>query len=484
MKTTEQHLSILIIEDNPPELFLMESMLRSLPINVKAIHPASRISEACSLLEEHAIDLVLLDLSLPDSSGIASFLRIKPLVQHIPVIILSGLSDAALVLEALQEGAQDYLIKGEFKADLLTRAIKYSIERKNAEEKILASEEKYRQMFYRNPFPACIYHPTSLQILEVNDAAIQKYGYERKDFIELTLNNIQPGTSFPASGLCVVDRNESDDFAGKIWQHRKKDGDLILVELTCYRIDYHGEVAMQIQVNDVTEKHKLEEELYHQRKEKQQQITQAILETQEKDRRMVGAELHDNINQILATAQLYLTAGMKDSSDLHEMIRKGQDCIVLAVQEIRNLSKILVAPLFDATSLKQALETITADIGRIMGLQIHTELGELDTVELSEIHKLTIYRIVQEQLNNIMKYAEASEISITVRISGKLIRLLVSDNGKGFDPSLQSDGVGLINIHNRAELLNGKVEIDSAPGKGCRLKVELNAKTAEQEKAA
>src|SRR5688572_19254217 len=132
MKTSEQPLCILIVEDNPPDQFLVENMLRVSSINAGPIYTADRISEACSLLEQHPVDLVLLDLSLPDSAGLESFLRIKPLVQHIPVIILSGLADSALVFETLQQGAQDYLVKGEFKPDLLTRAVKYSIERKNA----------------------------------------------------------------------------------------------------------------------------------------------------------------------------------------------------------------------------------------------------------------------------------------------------------------------------------------------------------------
>jgi two-component system sensor histidine kinase UhpB len=484
MKTSEHPLSILIIEDNPPELFLVEQMLRTSTINVAAIYSATRIVEATTVMEQHRIDLVLLDLTLPDSSGIDSFLKIKTQTQHIPVIILSGLADSKLVFEALQQGAQDYLVKGEFKSDLLARSVKYSIERKNAEEKILASEEKYRQMFYRNPFPACIYHSETLKILEVNDAAIEKYGYSRKDFVNLTINDIHPGAGMAGRRHAVLAGAGSYNYAGKVWKHYKQNGELILVELTCYQIEYRGQVAVQVQVNDVTEKHQLEEELWMEQKEKQQQITQAILQTQEQDRKMVGAELHDNINQILATAQLYLTAGVNEQADLKDMVRKGQECIVLAVREIRKLSKALVAPLFEATSLREAIESVTADIGWIMDLHIHTELGLLETINLTETHKLTIYRIVQEQMNNILKYAEATEVRIVVtRVENKLV-LLIADNGKGFDPQSQHNGVGFINIHNRAELLNGRVLIDAAPGQGCRLQVELDIKNVEPQQAA
>lgn len=116
MQTQENHLSILVIEDNPADFYLIEKMLRSSTIKVKEIHTANRISEACSLLQAHSIGLVLLDLSLPDSFGIDSFLRIKSFIQHIPVIILTGLAESTVALEALQQGAQDYLIKGDRKS--------------------------------------------------------------------------------------------------------------------------------------------------------------------------------------------------------------------------------------------------------------------------------------------------------------------------------------------------------------------------------
>src|SRR5688572_10287954 len=165
-------------------------MLKITKVNIANIYSACRISEACEMLRQHKIDLVLLDLSLPDSFGIESFLRIKELVQKIPVIILTGQAESGAALETLQQGAQDYLVKSEFKADLLARSIKYSIERKNAEEKLLLSEEKYRHMFYKNPYPAWIYDPADGRILEVNDAALEKYEYNREDFLNLTLPDI------------------------------------------------------------------------------------------------------------------------------------------------------------------------------------------------------------------------------------------------------------------------------------------------------
>src|SRR5437773_1899017 len=132
MQTVSGHLSILVIEDNPTDLYLIEEMLQSSGTKTKNIYTADRTSAACDLLKKHDINLVLLDLSLSDSFGIDSFLKIKDVTQKIPVIILTGLTDSETALEALKQGAQDYLVKGEFKTDILVKSIQYSIERKNA----------------------------------------------------------------------------------------------------------------------------------------------------------------------------------------------------------------------------------------------------------------------------------------------------------------------------------------------------------------
>ncbi|RYY60691.1 MAG: response regulator [Chitinophagaceae bacterium] len=471
MKSLETELNILIIEDHPPDAYIIEQMLRSSAFKVKEIHHAGLLSEAHAILEENTINFVLLDLSLPDSFGIDSFLGIRNSTRHIPVIVLTGGTESAAALKALQLGAQDYLVKGEFGTDMLTRAIRYSIERKVAAEKIRASEKKYRQMFYKNPFPAWIYDPESLQILEVNEAAQLKYGYSKQEFLKLTIADMRPPEEIPAMRLSVANRHLPQTRNRKVWKHKKKNGEIILTEVTFYEIDYHGKVAMQAQMDDVTERNRLEKELAKQQRENQQQINRAILDAQEEEKKLLGAELHDNINQILATAQLHLAPCEKKQAD--DMMARSRTYIAMAIEEIRKLSKSLITPLFITKGLEHAIEELATDIGVLKGIHIATELEPLGDPCLSELLKLNIYRIIQEQLNNIIKYADASEVHLQVTAAAGNLTLLISDNGKGFDPKIQARGVGMINIRNRAELFNGTVEVDSAPGKGCRIKVVL-----------
>ena len=117
-------------------------------------------------------------------------------------------------------------------------------------------------------------------------------------------------------------------------------------------------------------------------------------------------------------------------------------------------------------------------------LKISFNAEGLHEASLNEEQKVTIYRIVQEQLNNVLKHAQASSVNIQLNTAGDHVNLLIEDNGKGFDTNAQRKGIGITNIISRAELFNGKVKIDSSPGNGCRLEVILDTKAHEAQAAA
>jgi len=124
-------LRILIVEDNPADADLIREMLPqtdSLHFQAESVH---RLSGALARLERRDIDLVLLDLGLPDSQGLPTFHALRRAVPDIPVIVLSGNDDQELAISAVRDGAQDYLVKGRFGGDLLVRAARYALEREH-----------------------------------------------------------------------------------------------------------------------------------------------------------------------------------------------------------------------------------------------------------------------------------------------------------------------------------------------------------------
>jgi two-component system cell cycle response regulator len=129
-------ISILLVEDNPADARLMVELLTSTGAGKVELQSVDRISAALKRLSEQKFDVVLLDLSLPDGSGLDTVLRLCEASPSMPIIVLTGLEDDALALVAVQAGAQDYLVKGQVDGAGIARSIRYAIERKRLEERL------------------------------------------------------------------------------------------------------------------------------------------------------------------------------------------------------------------------------------------------------------------------------------------------------------------------------------------------------------
>jgi len=131
-------LAIGLVEDNPGDARLIQEMLRESPAGQVRVEHLSRLDEVLNRLEQKPFDLLLLDLGLPDSQGLATFDRVNQQAPIMPIIIFSGATDEQLAVEAVAHGAQDYLVKGQIDGFLLKRAITYAIERKRSEIEVRA----------------------------------------------------------------------------------------------------------------------------------------------------------------------------------------------------------------------------------------------------------------------------------------------------------------------------------------------------------
>jgi diguanylate cyclase (GGDEF)-like protein/PAS domain S-box-containing protein len=143
MDGTPSPLKVLLIEDSPEEADLIRAMLFKSRRETVAVDHVVRLQEGLQRLQEGAFDIVLLDFSLPDSSGLASFERAREVAPGMPIVILTNLDDDETALRAVREGAQDYLVKRKVNDELLLRSIRYAIERRHAERALWESEERY-----------------------------------------------------------------------------------------------------------------------------------------------------------------------------------------------------------------------------------------------------------------------------------------------------------------------------------------------------
>ncbi|UEG50281.1 PAS domain S-box protein [Ferruginibacter lapsinanis] len=225
---------------------------------------------------------------------------------------------------------------------------------------------------------------------------------------------------------------------------------------------------------DITERKKIESELLNEQIQKQKQINQATIEAQEKERNRISEELHDNVNQLLMSSKLHIGAAKKNQGNQDELLSKATEYLMMAVDEIRSLSKSLSTKVVSVVGLEKGIADIAENLEKLNNITVETDISEAVIDKLSTEQKLMVFRIVQEQTNNIIKYSGASKTSISIHEKNGKCQLSIVDNGKGFDKKTQkSKGIGLINIFNRADAYNGKVDIETSPGNGCAITISF-----------
>lgn len=169
-------------------------------------------------------------------------------------------------------------------------------------------------------------------------------------------------------------------------------------------------------------------------------ISKAIIDAHEEERRHIGEELHDNVNQILAGS--LLTLGMaketkNDTDKASDLIEMAKGYISYAIDEIRKLSHQLVVVRSDDNSLKDLFENLLLSINLNNRFTVNLHFDEFDEKVVSDDVQINLYRILQEQVKNIMKYSEASSIEVAVTLPGNAVNMRISDDGKGFDTKVK-----------------------------------------------
>jgi len=212
----------------------------------------------------------------------------------------------------------------------------------------------------------------------------------------------------------------------------------------------------------------------HKARLSKKKFLETLMHIQEEERKKLGHELHDNVNSSLAIAKFYLSllpAATKDEKHAKEQLA---GIISSTVENIRSISCNLVMFQEVEAGLIYLVDSL---LNRIRGLKLfnisfgYNKKKQLET--LPDCQKIILYRIIQEQLNNIIKYSRAHEVSVNITVTNKEVALLISDNGVGFDLGTKASGIGLSNISNRVKQFNGLTSIKSGPGKGCVLKVQM-----------
>jgi len=229
-----------------------------------------------------------------------------------------------------------------------------------------------------------------------------------------------------------------------------------------------------IMFRDVTERDRLAEEATQLRLRQQQEVLSAVLNTQEVERKRIAEALHNGLGQILYATKLSLEA---PGLAVPPAPRQSLKLLNEAIRTTRTISFELTPGILEDFGLRIALEELVKRIAPA-GLPVHLHLSNLEQRLRPQV-EISVYRIVQELLNNAMKHAKATEVVVHVAHEKDRVEVSVEDNGAGFEPAVLDNqplmGMGLSGVRNRVALLGGQLSIQSRPGLGTIVSFELNA---------
>lgn len=456
--------TILLVEDDPVDRdFVSGLIFERLPETLLLY--ARSYEEAKQKIKEynHVIDACLLDLTLPDLSGEELMLKMVNSCGFIPLIVLTRSQNVMRGVSAISNGVSDLLLKDEINSLLLNKSILFSIERSLISRKLHESEQRYASLFLHSPHSQWIFDVKDRQITKSNKTATLKYGFSEKEFKSFRIDQLQPPQLYEQAFNLIsqpMDQN-SVSYLGR-FRHLTKNGGVLFVEMYASPLVINNRELRLIMAVDLTDSLRMEE-----------MVRQAILDAQEKERYEIGAELHDNVKQLIAAGKLALEY-YSDSRAINDpLLNKAKELIDKGIDEIRVISHRMAPSIIVGNDFKCLINKYIEGY-KILWKKMDIRFEQnIQLVELTSDQQLNLYRITQEQIGNIVKHAGATVVKIELRKrKGKLL-YEISDNGKGFniDDLPGQRGIGLSNIERRAKSIGAEVSIISNQGKGCCVRI-------------
>ncbi len=349
-------------------------------------------------------------------------------------------------------------------------------DRKQSEEDLRASEAKYKLLFEKNPMPMWMVALPGLNIVDVNQSALEHYGYSREEFLRMTSIDLRPEEDIERFLNYIPSGANGTRYAG-IWRHRKKDGAIINVDIIAHDIYYQGRNVRLVLSNDVTDTLLAEEQL-KQSHEELRQLASRLQEIREEERANMAREIHDELGQQLTGLKMdvsWLTKKLVTKEEaIEDKLKSITELLNETIVKVRKLATELRPSILDDVGLAEAMEWQSSEFEKRSGIKVEFSSPEL-TVTVPANVTIGLFRIFQESLTNVARHAEAGLVKASLIQKEKELELVITDNGKGFD--LASIGpkktLGLLGMKERTLMMGGAYEIVSHPGKGTTVRITI-----------
>lgn len=243
-----------------------------------------------------------------------------------------------------------------------------------------------------------------------------------------------------------------------------------------YEYDAEGNPLFLYGINhDITSQKKLELELLEQQKQEQLKLAGVALQAQERERNLIGQELHDNVNQILVGTNLLLSILAKREGVDHSLVATCKKNVEEAIAENRRIAHELSSPVFSEMNLPEKISLLCETMLKPVEIIYELDMDNYESGKLNEPQKVELYRVVQEQLQNIVKHSKAVHVFIRLMHSDSRCILTITDDGVGTNMPFGGNGIGMRNMEARAASLKGSLTVTTAPGKGFGLILTIPA---------
>jgi PAS domain S-box-containing protein len=486
---TDPAIDILVVDDEIGSRRLLTEILAKEGYRVR---PADGPQVALESARAHPPGLILLDVRMPVMSGFEVCRRLKQdeRTRDIPIIFVSALHEMEDRVQGFEIGGVDFISKPIEEAEVLARVnthlqlrdiqlnLMQLVSERTAELKesniaLSESESKYRT----------VVEEAREGILIMQDGQ-RKYYNPR--WLEMTGYSAEEYETVPflsqvhSDDLETVEKEylnlQTGQISGVLPDYRiiTKSGEIIWMSTRGSRIQWEDKPAVMFFIEDITERKQVEQSILEYQ-ERLKALTSQLAIVEERERQRIAVELHDNVGQSLAYARIQLAAACELSSkdERNTTLEEISQTLLVTIKETRSLVFDLSSPLLGEIGLGAAIsEYLETQVEQRYGLRTEFIEHALQ-VPLSEDVSVILFRNVRELLNNVLRHASASQVSVHLDQDKEWTRISIVDDGIGFDPDQLSnktnrEGVfGLFSIQERMSDLGGSLKITSKPGQGC-----------------
>ena len=486
---------ILLVEDSESDATLLKEEILQSDTGDHRIEIAGSLHKAINFFKNSDFDAVLLDLNLPDSSGLDTVRYLRSLQPDVPIVVLTGFEDEKTGIEAVRMGAQDYLVKGKSDGKLVTRAVRYAIERKKMEVELRRTRDeleirveertltvrrqaKFLEAYFQHSLTTVMFLDREFNFLRVNDDFAHACLKHPKDFPGHNFFEFFPNPENQALfKKALRTKKPYVAYAKKFDFKDNPELGMTYFDWTLVPIlAENGKVGFFVlSLKDVTERVEAEKQVLAYQ-EQLRALTSEVARVEENERRKLAIELHDSIGQTLAFLKIELGSLMRslESKEEYTTIRNLRQQVEQAIKRTRTLTFEMSPPELYTLGLNFALEELAHRFSAERGLTCSMEIHD-NEYSLNEQTKIILFRSVRELLVNTAKHAKAKTVQITVGRTGDNIGITIEDDGIGFDTSrldktrkTKFNGFGLFSISERIKQMGGTLEINSVQGKGTK----------------